>query len=210
MQQMLLGVAYCHSHRCVLAHCAADADAVCSPRMLTRLLSRQRLAPRPEAPEPAHRPRDERAEACGLRSRARHRCAQLQPPRASQRGPVSLLLRGAAAHARAAVHRAALLRRVGCVGAMRAASSSSRLPTLTRRAPGIPVRTYTHEVVTLWYRAPEILLGAHDARSRVSAPVPELTQPPRAATAGAKHYSTPVDLWCVAGVAGAWQAALTR
>eukprot|EP00035_Acanthoeca_spectabilis_P021303 m.437497 g.437497 ORF g.437497 m.437497 type:complete len:293 (-) comp18117_c0_seq1:263-1141(-) len=27
------------------------------------------------------------------------------------------------------------------------------------RAFGIPIRTYTHEVVTLWYRAPEILLG---------------------------------------------------
>eukprot|EP00039_Didymoeca_costata_P027738 m.19076 g.19076 ORF g.19076 m.19076 type:complete len:294 (-) comp6478_c0_seq2:281-1162(-) len=27
------------------------------------------------------------------------------------------------------------------------------------RAFGVPVRTYTHEVVTLWYRAPEILLG---------------------------------------------------
>jgi serine/threonine protein kinase len=34
------------------------------------------------------------------------------------------------------------------------------------------VRTYTHEVVTLWYRAPEILLGS-------------------------KHYSTPVDLWSI-------------
>ena len=31
---------------------------------------------------------------------------------------------------------------------------------LTRFTTGIPVRTYTHEVVTLWYRAPEILLGA--------------------------------------------------
>jgi serine/threonine protein kinase len=40
------------------------------------------------------------------------------------------------------------------------------------RAFGIPVRTYTHEVVTLWYRAPEILLGS-------------------------KHYSTPVDLWSI-------------
>ncbi|CAG9462040.1 unnamed protein product [Pedinophyceae sp. YPF-701] len=40
------------------------------------------------------------------------------------------------------------------------------------RAFGIPVRPYTHEVVTLWYRAPEILLGA-------------------------KHYSTPVDMWSV-------------
>ncbi|KAL1132710.1 hypothetical protein AAG570_010662 [Ranatra chinensis] len=27
------------------------------------------------------------------------------------------------------------------------------------RACGVPLRTYTHEVVTLWYRAPEILLG---------------------------------------------------
>jgi cyclin-dependent kinase 1 len=28
------------------------------------------------------------------------------------------------------------------------------------RAFGIPIRVYTHEVVTLWYRAPEVLLGA--------------------------------------------------
>jgi len=40
------------------------------------------------------------------------------------------------------------------------------------RAFGIPVRAYTHEVVTLWYRAPEILLGA-------------------------KTYSTPVDVWSI-------------
>eukprot|EP01094_Clydonella_sp_ATCC50884_P005069 TRINITY_DN14052_c0_g1_i1.p1 TRINITY_DN14052_c0_g1~~TRINITY_DN14052_c0_g1_i1.p1 ORF type:complete len:328 (+),score=127.34 TRINITY_DN14052_c0_g1_i1:80-985(+) len=40
------------------------------------------------------------------------------------------------------------------------------------RAFGIPLRTYTHEVVTLWYRAPEILLGS-----------------PR--------YSCPVDMWSV-------------
>lgn len=38
------------------------------------------------------------------------------------------------------------------------------------RAFGIPVRTYTHEVITLWYRAPEILLGS-------------------------RYYSTPVDVW---------------
>ena len=38
------------------------------------------------------------------------------------------------------------------------------------RAFGIPVRTYTHEVVTLWYRAPEILLGA-------------------------RQYACPVDIW---------------
>jgi len=40
------------------------------------------------------------------------------------------------------------------------------------RAFGVPVRTYTHEVVTLWYRSPEILLGG-------------------------KIYSTPVDIWSV-------------
>lgn len=40
------------------------------------------------------------------------------------------------------------------------------------RAFGIPVRQYTHEVITLWYRAPEILLGS-------------------------KQYSTPVDLWSI-------------
>jgi len=40
------------------------------------------------------------------------------------------------------------------------------------RAFGVPVRTYTHEVVTLWYRAPEILLGS-------------------------KVYSCPVDIWSV-------------
>lgn len=38
------------------------------------------------------------------------------------------------------------------------------------RAFGIPLRTYTHEVVTLWYRSPEILLGS-------------------------RHYSTAVDIW---------------
>ena len=40
------------------------------------------------------------------------------------------------------------------------------------RAFGIPVRTYTHEVVTLWYRAPEILLGC-------------------------KHYVPAVDIWSI-------------
>ncbi|KAG7531296.1 hypothetical protein FFLO_04474 [Filobasidium floriforme] len=40
------------------------------------------------------------------------------------------------------------------------------------RAFGIPLRTYTHEVVTLWYRAPEVLLGS-------------------------RHYSTAIDMWSV-------------
>ncbi|KAG8740826.1 Cyclin-dependent kinase catalytic subunit [Ceratobasidium sp. 414] len=40
------------------------------------------------------------------------------------------------------------------------------------RAFGIPLRTYTHEVVTLWYRSPEVLLGS-------------------------RHYSTAIDMWSV-------------
>lgn len=40
------------------------------------------------------------------------------------------------------------------------------------RAFGVPLRTYTHQVVTLWYRAPEILLGS-------------------------KFYSTAVDVWSI-------------
>ena len=43
------------------------------------------------------------------------------------------------------------------------------------RAFGVPVRTFTHEVVTLWYRAPEILLGC-------------------------KYYSTEVDIWSIGGI----------
>ena len=40
------------------------------------------------------------------------------------------------------------------------------------RAFGIPVRSYSHDVVTLWYRAPEILLGA-------------------------RKYTTAIDIWSV-------------
>jgi len=40
------------------------------------------------------------------------------------------------------------------------------------RAFGIPVRNYTHEVVTLWYRAPDVLMGS-------------------------RNYSTQVDIWSV-------------
>ena len=41
------------------------------------------------------------------------------------------------------------------------------------RSFNIPIRKFTHEVITLWYRAPEILLGE-------------------------EFYSTPVDLWAAA------------
>jgi len=40
------------------------------------------------------------------------------------------------------------------------------------RASGIPVKNYTHEVVTLWYRPPDVLLGS-------------------------KHYSTSIDIWSI-------------
>lgn len=40
------------------------------------------------------------------------------------------------------------------------------------RSVGIPVRVYTHEIVTLWYRAPEVLLGS-------------------------QRYSCPVDVWSI-------------
>jgi cyclin-dependent kinase 2 len=40
------------------------------------------------------------------------------------------------------------------------------------RTFGLPLKSYTHEVVTLWYRAPEILLGQ-------------------------KVYSTAVDMWSI-------------
>ncbi|CAG9315250.1 CDK18_1 [Blepharisma stoltei] len=40
------------------------------------------------------------------------------------------------------------------------------------RAFGIPVRSYTHEVVTLWYRPPDVLMGS-------------------------RNYNTSVDIWSV-------------
>ena len=40
------------------------------------------------------------------------------------------------------------------------------------RAFGIPIKTLTHEILTLWYRAPEILLGQ-------------------------REYSTPIDIWSI-------------
>lgn len=43
------------------------------------------------------------------------------------------------------------------------------------RAFSVPIRQYTHEVITLWYRAPEILLGC-------------------------KEYSVGVDMWSVGAI----------
>ena len=35
------------------------------------------------------------------------------------------------------------------------------------RAFGIPVRSYTHEVVTLWYRPPDVLMGSRNYNTSV-------------------------------------------
>jgi len=43
------------------------------------------------------------------------------------------------------------------------------------RTIGLPLKTYTHEVVTLWYRAPEVLLGA-------------------------KIYSMAIDMWSIGAI----------
>ncbi|GJW63746.1 cyclin-dependent kinase B2-2 [Tanacetum coccineum] len=45
------------------------------------------------------------------------------------------------------------------------------------RAFTLPIKKYTHEILTLWYRAPEVLLGA-------------------------THYSTAVDMWSVGCIFG--------
>ena len=45
------------------------------------------------------------------------------------------------------------------------------------RAFTVPLKSYTHEIVTLWYRAPEVLLGS-------------------------SHYSTGVDMWSVGCIFG--------
>ena len=45
------------------------------------------------------------------------------------------------------------------------------------RAFTVPLKSYTHEIVTLWYRAPEVLLGS-------------------------THYSTGVDMWSVGCIFG--------
>ena len=45
--------------------------------------------------------------------------------------------------------------------------SSAVSSALRPRAVTLPGRAYTHEVVTLWYRAPEILLGAREYDSSI-------------------------------------------
>jgi serine/threonine protein kinase len=48
------------------------------------------------------------------------------------------------------------------------------------RPYGTPLRPYTPKVVTLWYRAPELLLGA-------------------------KTYSSAIDMWSCGAILGEWR-----
>jgi len=52
------------------------------------------------------------------------------------------------------------------------------------RCFSVPVRSYSHEVVTLWYRAPEILMGSHT-------------------------YSKPIDIWSIGCIFGEMQTGYT-
>lgn len=64
------------------------------------------------------------------------------------------------------------------------------------RAKSVPTKTYSNEVVTLWYRPPDVLLGSTE-------------------------YSTPIDMWVITylsiiylsstyATGGAWAAFSTR
>lgn len=48
----------------------------------------------------------------------------------------------------------------------------SLCPSGLARAKSVPTKTYSNEVVTLWYRPPDVLLGSTE-------------------------YSTPIDMWWV-------------
>lgn len=48
--------------------------------------------------------------------------------------------------------------------------SVTRLSPGLARAKSVPTKTYSNEVVTLWYRPPDVLLGSTE-------------------------YSTPIDMW---------------
>lgn len=60
------------------------------------------------------------------------------------------------------------------------------------------VSSYTHEVVTLWYRAPDVLMGSRyvHVRTMNALEAPRLTSL-CASVCGGSKYSTPVDIWSV-------------
>lgn len=62
------------------------------------------------------------------------------------------------------------------------------------RAFAVPVRSYTHEVITLWYRPPEILLVRRARALQLPQLGSVLTQA-GTQSQGSKHYSTPADVW---------------
>jgi len=63
--------------------------------------------------------------------------------------------------------------RYGCGSLTRAQKGELKLADFgLARGFGIPMKNYSHEVVTLWYRAPDVLMGS-------------------------KKYSTPIDIWSI-------------
>lgn len=69
------------------------------------------------------------------------------------------------------------------------------------REYGSPLKAYTPVVVTLWYRAPELLLGAKvSARLRGPALLLALLAPERVPYP--QEYSTAVDMWSVGCIFG--------
>ncbi|KRZ78214.1 Cyclin-dependent kinase 16, partial [Trichinella papuae] len=47
------------------------------------------------------------------------------------------------------------------------------------RAKSVPTKTYSNEVVTLWYRPPDVLLGATDYSTHIDIPEPFINHAPR-------------------------------
>ncbi|PWA69853.1 cyclin-dependent kinase B2-2 [Artemisia annua] len=63
------------------------------------------------------------------------------------------------------------------------------------RAFTVPLKEYTHKILSLWYRAPEVLLGAANYSTTVDMWAPEVLL-------GAANYSTTVDMWSVGCIFG--------
>lgn len=69
------------------------------------------------------------------------------------------------------------------------------------REYGSPLKAYTPVVVTLWYRAPELLLGAKVSAGLWGLPCVWPRQPPKRVP-GPQEYSTAVDMWSVGCIFG--------
>ena len=55
-----------------------------------------------------------------------------------------------------------VLKSVLCISINQSQTSRADSDAGLARAKSVPSRTYSHEVVTLWYRPPDVLLGSTD------------------------------------------------